>query len=165
MVRMETRAFPVLAQPGSRWADRGWTLNGVDLRIVREEGFKLSPSSGATTFAYPGFFREPIRQDWRGIRALQTDLFWPGPTSAVFAVRVDDRPGNSPYADRFQREFAVTQGWNAVSIPVAEIQRTSGGRPMRLDHVWQWGVFLVSDVSFDYFLVSTVRLDLPEEKP
>ena len=96
---------------------------------------------------------------------MQADLFWPEAGPAVFAVRVDDRPGNPSYAERFQKEFAVTQGWNAVRIPAEEIAKTPAGRPLRLDQVRQWGVFLVSDVPFDYFLVGTVRLEMQEEKP
>ena len=165
MVRMEAAAFPVLAQPGSRWADRGWSLNGVEFAAFGEEGFCLSRTSDAPAFSYPGLFREPAHQDWRGVRAMQADLFWPEAGPAVFAVRVDDRPGNPPYAERFQKEFAVTQGWNVVRIPAEEIAQTPAGRPLRLDQVRQWGVFLVSDVPFDYFLVGTVRLEMQEETP
>ena len=96
---------------------------------------------------------------------MQVDLFWPEAWPAVFAVRVDDRPGNPPYAERFQKEFAVTQGWNAVRIPAGEIAQTAGGRPTRLDQVRQWGVFLVSDVPFDYFSVGIVHVELQEEQP
>ena len=165
MVRMESAAFPILAQPGSRWAKRGWSLNGVDLSVSGEEGFHLSRTSDTLSISYPGLFREPTRRDWRGIQAMQVDLFWPEAGPAVFAVRVDDRPGNPPYAERFQKEFAVTQGWNAVRISAEEIAQTAGGQPTRLDQVRQWGVFLVSDVPFDYFLVGTVRLEMQEEKP
>lgn len=165
MIRLETQAFPVLAQPGRLWSSRGWSLNGVNLSVSHQEGFRLSPGPSENSTSYPGFFREPTCSDWRRIRALHLDLFWPETLPAVFAVRVDDRPGNPPYAERFQREFSVTNGWNRVQIPSEEIAWTAGGRPMRMDHVTQWGVFLVSGVSFDYFSVGTVRLDLPKEQP
>lgn len=165
MARMEADAFPLLAQSESHWAQRGWNLNGVDLSASGQAGFKLSRTSDIPSGSYPGLFREPIRQDWRGIRAFQADLFWPNARPAVFAVRIDDRPGNPPYAERFQKEIAVTPGWNAVRIPADEIAQTPAGRALRLDHVRQWGVFLVSDVPFDYFLVGTVRLEMQEEKP
>lgn len=165
MARMEADAFPVLVHSGFSWARRGWSLNGVVLSACGAEEFKLSKAPDLPAISCPGFFREPIRQDWRGVRTLQADLFWPEAGPAVFAVRVDDRPGNPPYAERFQKEFAVTQGWNAVRIPAEEIAQTPAGRPLRLDQVRQWGVFLVSDVPFDYFLVGTVRLEMQEEKP
>ena len=165
MARMETAAFPLLAQSDFRWARRGWSVNGGEISVSGDDGFKLSRTSDASSIPYPGLFREPIRRDWRGVQALQADLFWPNARPAVFAVRIDDRLGNPPYAERFQKEIAVTQGWNAVRSPAAEIAQTPSGRPLRLDHVRQWGVFLVSAVPFDYFLVGTVRLEMQEEKP
>ncbi len=162
---MEVRAFPVLARPGSFWAARGWELNGVELDVEVGRGFVATPEPDGEPTAYPGFFRAPARRDWRGLRQLKTAIYWPGTVPAVFAVRIDDRPGNPPYGDRFQREFGVTQGWNAVAIPVAELARTSGGRPLRLDDVRQWGVFLVSDVAFDYFCLGPVSLEPQEERP
>ena len=162
---VEVRAFPVLARPGSFWAARGWELNGVDLDIEAGRGFAATLAPAAEPGAYPGMFRQPARRDWRGLRQLNTAIYWPAAAPAVFAVRIDDRPGNPPYADRFQREFAVTQGWNAVEIPVEELARSSGGRPMRLDDVRQWGVFLVSNVPFDYFCLGPVVLVMQEERP
>ncbi|MGD9613359.1 MAG: hypothetical protein AB7V22_10735 [Kiritimatiellia bacterium] len=165
MDRQEAHAFPVLARPGSLWAGRGWELNGVKLSAARKGSFNLAPDPESEAGAYPGLFRPPVCRDWRGLRALTAELFWPMAVPAVFAVRIDDRPGNPPYADRFQKEFAVTPGWNAVRIPAAEIARTAGGRPLRLDDVRLWGVFLVSDVPFDYFYLGPVGLDMQEEMP
>jgi hypothetical protein len=165
MVQAECRAFPALAQPGTVWARRGWALNGVALSSARGSGFKLVPVPDKCAEAYPGLFREPAVGDWRGIRRFHADVYWPETTPAAFAIRVDDRPGHPPYADRFQKEFGVTQGWNAVRISAEEIAQTAGGRPLRLDTVRQWGVFLVSDVPFDYFCLGPVGLDMQEEQP
>ena len=162
---LEAGEFPVLARPGSPWAARGWELNGVELDIEVGRGFVATPVRGTAPGAYPGMFRAPACRDWRGVRQLETSVFWPGAASAVLALRIDDRPGNPPYADRFQKEFAVTQGWNAVGIPADDLMRTPGGRPLQLDNVRQWGVFLVSDVPFDYFCLGPVVLAMQEERP
>ena len=75
---------------------------------------------------------------------------------------MDDLPGNPPYAERFQREFAVTQGWNHVKIPAAQWGTASGGRAMNVEAIRQWGLFLVSATEgFDYFLFAPVRLVAP----
>lgn len=157
--RMESRAFPVLAEPGAGWAGRGWNLNEVRLAIAADRRFRVAGKTNPPA-AYPGLFRIPVRRDWRGLAALRTALYWPGPAPAVMAVRVDDRPGNPPYAERFQREFAVTQGWNVVRLPLAEI-----GKTVDLAGIRQWGVFLVSPAAFDYFLMDAVRLDPAQEPP
>jgi hypothetical protein len=168
MVRMEIRAFPVLADPGATWSRRGWTLNGVRISALPREDFRIVSGSKAAKeqpASNPGAFRAPICSDWSRMEAFHTKIFWPASPPAVLAVRVDDRPGNPPYADRFQREFAVTQGWNAVCIPAHELGKTSGGRPLRLGTIRKWGVFLVSDMPFDYFLLGEVRLTLHQEPP
>lgn len=163
MVRAETRSFPVLAEPGDWWAGRGWSLNGVRLSPACRDGFRFERAAShgeERAVYYPGIFRVPACPDWRGTKALQAELFWPDRDPAVFAIRVDDQPGNPPYSERFQREFTVTQGWNSVRIPAAELGRTSGGRPLQMGTIRQWGVFLVSDIPFDYFLMRIVRLEL-----
>lgn len=161
---LERRDFPVLAAPECRWAARGWMENGGRLHR-EEEGFRFLPDKPASPSAYPGVFRVPAAQDWRMTKALEASLFWPGDKPAVMGLRVDDRPGQPSYPERFQREFTVTQGWNRVRIPVRELGRTPGGRPLRLDCIRRWGVFLVSDKAFDYFLLGPVRLTLQEELP
>jgi hypothetical protein len=168
MVRMEVYAFPVLADSAAKWSRRGWILNFVQLTPVAKEGFRVEPKPANTVEVsgmYPGLFRVPACSDWSEMQALRAELYWPSPVHVLFALRVDDRPGNPAYADRFQREFSVTQGWNLVQIPVAELGRTSGGRPVQLGAIRRWGVFLVSDRPFDYFLLGAVSLDLHQESP
>lgn len=161
---LEKRDFPLLADPARRWAGRGWIENGGRLRR-EEEGFRFLSDDPTTPAAYPGVFRVPAAKDWRKIEALDTSLYWPEEKPAVMGLRVDDQPGQPPYADRFQWEFSVTQGWNRVRIPVRELGRTASGRPLRLECIRRWGVFLVSESSFDYFLLGPVRLTLQEETP
>lgn len=168
VLRMEGRAFPALVAPGARWASRGWTRTGVRFSGMQDGGLRVEaiPAEGKTEAgAYPGIFRAPVHADWSRAQALRAALFWPVPEPAVMAIRVDDRSGNPPYAERFQKEFAVTQGWNSVRIPAEELRWTAGGRTMDLAHIRQWGVFLVSGAPLDYFLLGSVRLELKEERP
>lgn len=159
----ELHAFPVLAAPGSAWSGQDWILNGVNLRI-QSRLFRLEPARPPNARAYPGMFRRPAGSDWRRMQSLHLRIFWGGQAPATFAVRVDDRPGNPDYADRFQREFPVEPGWNDLAIPAAELG-TPGGRPLDLAAIHAWGVFLVSDVSFDYVLIGPVHLAIQQEPP
>lgn len=164
---LETHSFPMLAEPGTLWSRNGWILNGVRLSTSSPKAFRIEKEildETSSPFPYPGVFRAPARSDWRGVQSWRTEIYWPDSSSVVFAVRVDDRPGNPPYAERFQREFAITQGWNSVEISVEDLGRTSGGRSMRLDDIRLWGLFLVSNVHFDYFLAGAVRLELKEDR-
>ena len=162
--RQEAHAFPVLADPGAAWSRHGWTLNGVDLRI-HSRHFRLEPVHVPEAVPYPGIFRHPAGSDWRGMQGLELEIFWGGNSPATFAVRVDDRGGSPAYADRFQREFSVEPGWNRVAIPATELGMTPGGRPLNLAAIEAWGVFLVSDVPFDYVLIGPVHLAMQQEPP
>lgn len=168
MIRLEWRAFPTLADPQAIWSRGGWLPNGVRLAGAGEGGLRVEGLAGdgmAPAHAYPGLFRVPVRSDWRGVRALRADVRWPDAVPGVAAIRVDDRPGNPPYAERFQREFVLTQGWNSVRIPADELGWAAGGRKLDLSRVRRWGVFLVSGGGFDYFSLGDVRLERTEERP
>lgn len=166
MWHREFHAFPVLARPGTWWAGRGWTLNAVRLDTTSEHRFRVRPiRAGRAGSAYPGLFRPAVRADWRRMMSLRTAIYWPGAEPAVVAIRVDDLPGNPPYAERFQREFPVAPGWNDVVIPAAEFRRASGGRQLNLEAICQWGVFLVSAPAWDYFLLDAVRLEPAQDSP
>ena len=167
MVQMERQAFPVVADPGAVWARRGWALNGVRLSAIPGTTFAVESdaSSAQVSVSYPGLFRTSACPDWNAALALRTKIFWPGSEGALFAIRVDDRSGNPPYADRFQREFSVTTGWNSVYIPIAELGQTPSGRPLDLTSIRQWGVFLVSAGPLDYFLLDVVRLESVWHEP
>lgn len=164
----ESRAFPVLMDSGSIWSRQGWTRNAVRLEAGGELGMRVEPvpsGEGEVQPSYPGLFRVTAHPDWRGMDVLQVSIYWPGESMAVMAVRIDDRADNPAYADRFQKEFTVTQGWNRVQIPVSEWSRASGGRRLRTERIRQWGVFLVSAPAFDYFALGTVKLEPGEERP
>ena len=162
-LHQETRAFPVLAHSAQSWARRGWKETGGSL-VFEEAHFRFVPAAQAGSADYPGIFRRPHSADWRTARALTACVYWPHDKPAVFALRIDDRREQPAYEDRFQTEFAVTQGWNRISIPSGQFSKTSGGRPMNLEQVTRWGLFLVSDTDFDYFLFSTVQLLLVKDE-
>lgn len=167
-LHLEVRAFPALVDPDAGWASKGWVPSGVWLAGAQAGGLRVEavPGDGKTGGrTYPGLFRTAAHADWSGARALQAALFWPAPEPVVMAIRVDDRSGNPPYAERFQKEFTVTQGWNSMQIPLEELQWTAGGRALDLARIRQWGVFLVSGAPLDYFLLGSVRLELKEEQP
>lgn len=167
LLGLEIRAFPLLARPGSLWSRQGWTRNAVCLSVSSESLFRIQsvPPRDGPVASYPGLFRRAAAADWSRAGDLTTRLYWPDPDPALWAIRIDDRPGHSAYAERFQQEFAVTQGWNAIRIPATDWGRASGGRPLDVAAIRQWGVFLVSPGSFDYVLLDSVQLEMPQETP
>jgi len=162
LLHMERSAFPVLLEPEAVWSRKNWILNGVIPPSPDKESIRwdvASPEKVGIRPAYPGAFRRPACVDWRRGSIFSLHLFWPDSASAIFAIRVDDKPNNPPYAERFQREFSVTQGWNSIQIPMAELQQTPGGRLLDIQSICHWGVFLVEGPSLDYFLLGVVQLE------
>jgi hypothetical protein len=61
MVRLEVRAFPVLADSDLRWSRRGWTLNAVRISSAIPTGLRVdaeAESKAGPPGIFPGLFRE-----------------------------------------------------------------------------------------------------------
>ena len=155
----EVRAFPVLVDPYALWARQGWAQHGGRIRIRDFSQLWFDSGPTAEEAEYPGLFRSAAHSDWRGFAALKGSMYWPEAVPVVMAVRVDDQRGNPPYAERFQQEMVATQGWNQIMIPTTALQKTPGGRQLRLDQIQQWGVFLVSPPPFTHFILGEFVLD------
>ena len=158
---MEIRAFPVLASGSEAWASRGWTARGMRLAGSRDGFLRMEPDGGVGVGeGYPGLFRRPAVADWSGGGEMVARIYWSGPDGAVLALRIDDGPGNPSYAERFQREFSVSNGWNEIGLAPEEWRTAGGGRRLDDKSIRVWGLFLVSPSHFDYLLLDTVRLEM-----
>jgi len=158
----EMRAFPVLAAGGEDWWAESWETSGVTVRAT-PEGLRVEPS-GDEDAAWPGLFRVPAVRDWSGGGDWLLRVFWGGGEPAELTVRLDDdRKDNGGYADRFQREWRVEPGWNGLSIPRNEWERTSGGGALDVRHVARWGIFLAENGNFVYWIVGGAELEQQEE--
>ena len=153
----EWRAFPMLADGTSRWCRYRWERNGVKLRSAKTHLRAVRDRNEPTE--YPGMFRLPLCRDWTGSRGLAMEIYWPRSNggNGVVGIRIDDRPGNPSYGDRWQTERTVTNGWNVLVLDESWL-RTPGGREMDFDRIRTWGVFILSSPKTNYFGVRGVRL-------
>ena len=157
----EKDSFPVLADFAAGWGNAGWDLNEV--LLVREGCLQCKAS--ADPVQYSGLFRQPVVHDWSAFSFLAFRVLWPGKESVVLGIRIDDRSGNPPYDDRYQRHFTLSNGWNEIRLAGIGTGKTPGGRSLDWHHVHEWGVFLVSPPRFDYFRLSNVVLErTPDEE-
>ncbi len=160
LLAQEARAFPVLLDPQSIWARQGWTQQGGQVQPLDFSKFCFRANSSGEEVEYPGLFRPVFHCDWRGITALRGSIYWPNAMPTICAIRVDDQRGNPPYADRFQREMAITQGWNQIVIPSAELRMTPSGRELQMEQIQQWGIFLIAPPQFENFVLGCFALEL-----
>jgi hypothetical protein len=114
----------------------------------------------ATGNSYAGIaVREPT-PDWRGYHALRITLANPGPAPVRINVRIDDRPRDTEYEDRFNRERTLpadaTVDWR---IPLDEIERGPRDRRLDLSRVERIVVFLSKGSKGASFDLQSLRLE------
>ncbi|HMO03095.1 MAG TPA: hypothetical protein PKC67_07395 [Kiritimatiellia bacterium] len=132
-------AYPVLVGFDTRWVESRWHIQG--LVVVEEDGGWWAQVTGED--AYPGLFLVDLPHDWRGVAAVVLDVTYEGTAdSPVLWWRMDDLPGNPPYAERFQRAMALTGGRQVMRIERASFELAGNGRAMALERILAAGLFL-----------------------
>lgn len=132
-------AYPVLVGFDTRWVESRWLVQGMEVEV--DGGGWWARVTGED--AYPGLFLVDVPGDWRGVEAIALDVAYEGTAdSPVLWWRMDDLPGNPPYAERFQRAMALTGGRQAMRIERAWFEQAGNGRAMALERIVAAGLFL-----------------------
>lgn len=139
-----SRQFPVLGDFETCLETRRWSSGEIDKRIARHGERSLRVSLG--TGKYAGTTLERSFGDWRGYSTFAFSIYNRDPDPLVITVSIRDeehfRRGGE-YHDRFNRVFTIEQGWNDVSIPIADIENAPAARRLELDHLSEVVIFTV----------------------
>jgi len=156
----ERRQFPLLATFESAGELSRWDAAGVVLtRVTRDAaGGRYALAMRVTAADYPGIFTAPAQPDWADMEQLCMELALDAPAPRVIWLRMDDRPGNPPYAERFQVAFELAPGAHTVCVERAEFGKTAGGRDMDLHRIASFGIFLERGAVGDGLIVDNLRL-------
>jgi hypothetical protein len=76
--------------------------------------------------------------DWRGYSALHIDVKNPAASAFDMICRVHDAEHHAHggvYGDRFNRVFTLQPGWNALAIPISDIESAPAKRKMQMDSI------------------------------
>ena len=84
---------------------------------------------------YPGFHAYLSHTRWRGYGALRFQLFNPSEVPVPLTLRIDDREDSPGYGDRFQRRIVAEPGETTVTVSLAELVTSGGGRPLDLGNI------------------------------
>ena len=164
--------FPVLASFERSSELNRWTLNGVTLTRVGqvENPSRLLPErrasvAGLVTFTnamqeYPGLFLTELIGNWTNAETLHADLYWSGAEATNVEFRLDDLPGNPPYAERFQTTQLLNPGWNECAFSLADMENTPSGRRLRFDKVRRFGFFFLHAPTNEHLILDNIRLTL-----
>jgi hypothetical protein len=143
-MRDASRHFPVLGDFEIRLERGRWSSGEIDKGLARHGERSLRVSLG--TQKYAGTTLKRSFGDWRGYSTFAFSIYNPDPHPLPITVSIRDeehfRRGGA-YHDRFNRVFTIEQGWNDVSIPIADIENVPSGRKQELNHLSEVVIFTV----------------------
>lgn len=101
-------------------------------------------------------------KDWTPFRALTLDVFNPRDPFRLF-VRVNDNGEGRTLADRFERGFELTHGWNHLRIPMLEIERGPQSRRLNLKSIRRLAIFTGDGEPQRFWFLDRVHLEARDE--
>lgn len=161
--RLAAQQFPILADFETPFERYRW----VNIQQLRQESaivrhgakairVQLSTAkySGVSLFYFPG--------DWRGFHTLHWSVYNPQPAALVLNCRIHDvhhKEHGLEYADRFNQQFIVQQGWNDLAVSLERVKNAPKGRAMDMQHIEGFGLFVVQQPSPMEIYLDHVYLD------
>ena len=146
--RKALKQFPALADFESRFEIDRWT-GDADFSIDHETYHhgKASLKVELNTSLYSGVGLKYFPENWQHYNELQLSIFNPDPEPIHLTCRVHDRQhtrGLQLYADRFNRKFSISSGWNLIRIQLNQIENAPHNRTMALNQIQGLGIFAIS---------------------
>jgi len=155
------RAFPVLSnfENGaelSRWRGGGDRRLSVEQAISGDRSLRFT--TGTST--YSGISLAYFPHNWSAYGELSLAIF-AEQDGLKITLRIHDRQhlqGPQRYNDRFNRSFALEQGWNQISVPLAEVAAAPLGRQLNLQQIASLGLFVIRQQQDRVFYLDRVQL-------
>ncbi|KAF0170732.1 MAG: hypothetical protein FD161_4514 [Limisphaerales bacterium] len=101
-------------------------------------------------------------KDWTPFRALVLEVFNPREPFTLF-VRLDDDQDAAKLAERFERGFELTRGWNRLRVPTVEIERGPKGRRLNLKSIRRVAVFTGDGEPQRFWFLDNVHLEAKDD--
>lgn len=150
--------FPVLSTFDAPLERTRWTITGCD--VSGGDGWTVTIGNQVP---YPGLFLRERVSDWSMMAGLRIELELPGRDLLEAWVRIDDRPDNPPYFERFQKAFTLQPGTNTIHLDRQLVSYTSGGRMMNLKTIHSMGIFFSDRDAGQVIRLTKVVLELSEK--
>ena len=140
--------FPLLADfetpfESDRWA--GSASPSVESMPSISQGKLLKLS--LTTNKYSGVTLNYFDGNWTAARTLKFSFYNPEVNPLQIICRIHDHQhadGHQEYADRFNHNFLLVQGWNHIEIDLDEVKQSPASRRMDMRRIRGLGFFVVS---------------------
>ena len=146
--RKALKQFPALSDFESLFEIDRWT-GDADFSIDHETSYhgKASLKVELNTSLYSGVGLKYFPENWQHYNELQLSIFNPDSEPIQLTCRIHDRQhtrGRQLYADRFNRKFSISSGWNLIRIQLNQIENAPLKRKMALNQIQGLGIFATS---------------------
>jgi hypothetical protein len=158
-MRQASKQFPVLGDFETRFETKRWSSGEIDKGIARHGESSLRVPLPVKT--YSGTTLKRSFGDWRGYSTLSFSIYNPDPAPLLITVSIRDQEHfrrGGEFNDRFNRIFTMEQGWNDISIPIADIEEAPAARKLGSDHLSEVVIFTVDPPGPRAMYLDYVRL-------
>ena len=92
--------------------------------------------------SYPGFCPALKHHDWTGYRAFCFEVYNPEPEAVELTLRIDDKKEALEYSERYNKPFMIKPGLNTLTIPLDSLKTSITNRPLELQKIFLFLVFM-----------------------
>ena len=86
------------------------------------------------------------------------DIFNPRGAALPLTIRIDDRPDYPDYPNRYNVSFSFHSGMNHFVLPLQNLVTAGGRRPLNLEQIYRFLIYMVDPVEKATFYLDNVRL-------
>ncbi|MDA3915453.1 MAG: hypothetical protein PF690_00565 [Deltaproteobacteria bacterium] len=92
--------------------------------------------------SYPGLSPSLKYHDWEGYKSFCFEVYNPLSENISLVLRVDDKKQAQEYSERYNKSFTIVPGPNSVRIPFNTLKTSKTGRPLELENIDRFLVFM-----------------------
>jgi hypothetical protein len=92
--------------------------------------------------SYPGLSPSLKYHDWEGYKSFCFEVYNPLSENISLVLRVDDKKQAQEYSERYNKSFTIVPGPNSVRIPFNTLKTSKTGRPLELENIYRFLVFM-----------------------
>jgi len=145
--KLAYKQFPLLSGFETAFEIDRWTGGAVfeiEKKIKKDGGSALKVMLNTETYSGVGLKYFP--GDWEGFRFFRFSVYNPQSSDLELTCRIHDwqhTQGRQAYADRFNRSYSISQGWNTIVILLEHVKMAPENRHMDMQRIQSVGIFAV----------------------
>ncbi len=120
---------------------------------------EMYPAQGIMGDIYPGFNLKGFNKNWSFSSVLAFDIFNPQSELLKFNIRIDDKPENPPFIDRFNKGIEILPGKNTITIKLNELYTPGTERLLNLKRIENVILFMVDPPDKRTLYIDNIRLE------